>query len=181
MVSDPFAILGIEPRFDVDIPSLEGRHRDLSRALHPDRYVGRPSAERRLALSKAIEVNEALRILKDPVRRAQALLERRSLALEEGQEPKPAPDFLMNVLEDREELASAHACRDLAKVEALAASAAAREGELRLELSSAFTVLDIRPLASAAQSVGQIAQKMGELRYYRRFMEEVRAILDDLA
>ncbi len=70
MSADPFDTLGVEPRFDLDLAALERRHRDLSRALHPDRYAGAPAAERRLALGRAIDANEALRVLKDPIRRA---------------------------------------------------------------------------------------------------------------
>ncbi len=41
---DPFATLGIEPRFDLDVRAVEARHRELSRTLHPDRYSGAPAA-----------------------------------------------------------------------------------------------------------------------------------------
>src|SRR5690606_32621777 len=75
-VTDPFTILGIEPRFRLDLERVGARHRELSRALHPDRYVDRPANERRLALSRAIEVNQAFGIVRDPVRRALALLAR---------------------------------------------------------------------------------------------------------
>ena len=37
---DPFATLGVPRRFDVDLAAVEKTHRELSRALHPDRYVG---------------------------------------------------------------------------------------------------------------------------------------------
>ena len=37
---DPFATLGIARAFDVDLAAVEKMHRELSRALHPDRYVG---------------------------------------------------------------------------------------------------------------------------------------------
>ena len=47
-------LLGVPALFALDEQELEKRHRDLSRALHPDRYAGRPSSERREALSRAI-------------------------------------------------------------------------------------------------------------------------------
>ena len=103
-MSDPFATFGLTPAFELDLNELEQRHRELSRALHPDRYAGRGASERRQALGKAIEVNEAWRRLKNPVKRAEALLERLGLAVSEEQEPKPAPEFLMDVMERREEL-----------------------------------------------------------------------------
>jgi molecular chaperone HscB len=179
-VSDPFSILGVEPRFDVVLPELESRHRELSRALHPDRYVGRPSAERRLALSKAIEVNEALRVLRDPVRRAEALLARRGVLLAEGEEAKPSEDFLMDVLELREELASARASRDFGKVEELAGLVEGRESRVLSALSKAFAALEADPITTPPDAVSAIDERLGELRYYRRFLEEVRAIEDEL-
>ena len=51
---NPFATLGVEPRFDLDLPALEKTHRELSRALHPDKYVGATASERRAALERAV-------------------------------------------------------------------------------------------------------------------------------
>src|SRR3954447_26645826 len=98
-MADPFKTLGVEARFDLDRPALEQRHRELSKALHPDRYVGAPAAERRMSLSRAIDVNEAFRVLKDPIRRAEALLRRAGAAVGETSEPKPAPALLMEMME----------------------------------------------------------------------------------
>jgi len=36
---DPFAMLGVERRFDLDLKVLEKTHRELSRALHPDKFA----------------------------------------------------------------------------------------------------------------------------------------------
>ena len=83
---------------------LEKRHRELSRALHPDRHADKTPAERRHALGKAIEVNEAFRVLKDPVRRAEALLRGRGVHIEEGKEAPADPSFLMDIMELRETL-----------------------------------------------------------------------------
>ena len=66
-MTDPFELLGIPARYDLDLDELATRQRDLSRALHPDRYAGRGASERRQALGKAIEVNEAARLLKQVV------------------------------------------------------------------------------------------------------------------
>src|SRR5262245_41178207 len=87
---DPFETLGVEPRYNLDLRALEQRHRDLSKALHPDRYASAPAAERRLSLSRAIDVNEAFRALRDPVRRAEALVRRAGVPVGETAEPKAA-------------------------------------------------------------------------------------------
>src|SRR5271166_4326604 len=113
---DPFETLGVEPGFSLDLAAVEQRHRDLSKALHPDRYTGAPAAERRMALSRAIDVNEALRVLKDPVRRAEALLRRSGVLVGEIHEPKPPSSLLMEMMELREELSEAARARSQERV-----------------------------------------------------------------
>lgn len=172
-MSDPFDTLGVEPRFDLDPDKLAERHRDLSRALHPDRYAGAPSAERRLALGRAIEVNDAYRVLKDPVRRAEALLRRAGVPVGETAEPKPSQALLMDMMERREELADARRAKDLQAVHKLAESVRDRE-RVVLELLG-------RALSAEAGAVSQALPHLGELRYLRRFLDEVSAIEEDLA
>ena len=180
-MSDPFAILGLEPRFDLDLAAAEIRHRELSRTLHPDRHAGKPAAERRQALSLAIEVNDALRVLKDPVRRAEALLERSGVRLaEEGKEPPAAPEFLMDVLELREELSAAQRSADMTKVESVAKQVEVRQSSLERELGQAFAGLIAAPRPPPADAE-RIGRKLGELRYFRRLLAEAHAIEDEIA
>jgi molecular chaperone HscB len=173
---DPFETLGVEPRFDLDLPAVERRHRDLSKALHPDRYTGAPSTERRLALSRAIDVNESLRVLKDPVRRAEALLLRAGAAAGETGEPKPPPSLLMEMMEAREELAEAARARDLGRVGKLAAVMLDRERAVERRLGAALDEGGGDP-----QKIAAALPALGELRYVRRFLNEVSAIEDELA
>src|SRR5438552_18538223 len=121
MTLDPFETLGIEPAFSLDLEVLEQRHRDMSRALHPDRYAASGAAERRMALGRAIEVNEAFRILKDPIRRAEALLARHGVASGAGKEPPASPALLMEVMERREALADMRQSKDKAALERVTA------------------------------------------------------------
>jgi molecular chaperone HscB len=168
---DPFATLGIARTFDVDLNSIEKTHRELSRALHPDKYVGASATERRNSLAKAVEVNEAWRIVRDPIRRAEALLALNGVTLsEKGQSPQ-APEFLMEMLEQREALSEARQARDLAAVRALAEAIEARADNAQRALSDGF----------AAGQTASLVPKLGELRFYRRFLEEVSAIEDELA
>jgi molecular chaperone HscB len=171
---DPFETLGVEPRFELDLAALEQRHRDLSKALHPDRYVGAPAAERRLALGRAIDVNEAFRVLKDPVRRAEALLARAGVPVGETREPKPPPDLLMEMMELREELAEARQGKDLGKAKALAERMQARRAGVEKKLGA---VLD----DCGRGKLDEALPPLGELRYVRRFLDEVAAIEDELS
>jgi molecular chaperone HscB len=168
---NPFATLGVEPRFDLDLVAVEKTHRELSRTLHPDRFVSAGATERRDALGKAVEVNEAWRVLRDPIRRAEALLALRGVTVAEGKEPQAPPEFLMEVLEQREALDEAKHAKDLPRIHAMAADVESRATAVEAELTAGF----------ARGESSTLLGKVGELRFYRRFLEEVSAIEDELA
>jgi molecular chaperone HscB len=167
---DPFETLGVARRYDVDLAKLEKVHRDLSRALHPDRYAAATPSERRAALEKATRVNEAFRVVRDPVRRAEALFQLAGVPVGEANEPKADPAFLMEVLEQREALAEAKAEKDRAKVEALADAMRTREQAAQAALAAGFASETASP---------RLVARLGELRFYRRFLEEASGILDE--
>jgi molecular chaperone HscB len=169
---DPFATLGVEARFDLDMKALEQRHRTLSGTLHPDRYAGRPAAERRMALDRAIEVNAAWRALRDPVSRAESLLSLRGVATGELSEPKPSPDLLMEMMEIREALAEAKAARDVDALGKLSARMREREHAVIAKLAKGF--------AADQTALVSLTPLLGELRYVHRFFEELEAIEDEL-
>jgi molecular chaperone HscB len=170
---NPFATLGIDARFDVDLSAVEKTHRELSRALHPDRYLGASASERRAALGKAVEVNEAWRVVRDPIRRAEALLALKGVTIDEKSDRKADPEFLMEMLEQREALAEAKQARDLEAVRRMAHAIEERSHGVESGLAEAFA----RGPSDAATLVGRV----GELKYYRRFLDEVSAIEDELA
>ena len=177
---DPFETLGIAPSFDVDLTSLEKRYRELARVLHPDRHLAGSPAERRMTLGKAVEVNEAWRLVRDPIRRAEALLRRLGVRMEEGKEPKANPEFLMEMMEQREALSEARATADPAAVERLANAIRQREKDVTARIAAAFAAA--RPggerASNGASGLDKVVPLVGELRYYRRFLDEVSAIED---
>jgi len=171
---DPFATLGVAPRFDLDLTQLERRHRELSRALHPDRYASAPVTERRMSLSRAIEVNEAYRALKDPVKRAESLLTSSGVKVGETNEPGPSNELLMEMMDAREELAEVVKAKDLGGVIKLGEAMRAREQGVIVALSAAFEADDAAGLARAVTL-------LGELRYTKRFLDEVTAFEEAFA
>ena len=171
MKVDPFATLGLPRRYDVDLPAVEKTHRELSRALHPDRFVNAGASERRDALSKAVEVNEAWRIVRDPIRRAEALLELAGAAVGEERASATDPEFLMEMLEQREALAEAKQAKDLARIQEMAKAIEGRSRAVEQVLADGF----------ARGEAASLVPRLGELRFYRRFLDEVSAIEDELA
>lgn len=165
---DPFATLGMSPAYALDRDELERRYRDLQRALHPDRFTAAPAAERRMALGKAVEVNQAYRVLRDDLSRAEALVSLRAGSTTAA----PAdPELLMTVMELREALSEAKAARDLAAVRKLAARVEADELRVKTKLAA--------QLDDAASASDTLTALVNELKYYRRFLDEVAVIEDE--
>jgi molecular chaperone HscB len=171
-VSDPFEILGVAKSFDLDPASLEQRYRELCRALHPDRYVGSPAGERRAALSRAVDVNAAFRMLRDPARRAEALLALNGHGAEGVESARAAPALLMEVMERREALGEARRGRDLQKLRALRDEVRKRQQQAIAGLTQAF--------AAVPPDLTNAERLLGELRYHQRFLEEAGSAEDEL-
>jgi molecular chaperone HscB len=177
-VADPFTLFGLAPSFDLDIDQIEGRWREVSKAVHPDKHAAGSSADRRQALSKAMDLNAAFRILKDPIRRAEAVLATVVPTTgTEGKEPAAPMELLMQMMQLRGDLANARTARD---AEAIAASI---EEVRALQTASLATTSRLLAALTGEPSSDPLAaqQEIGKLRYYRRFLEEAEAILDDLA
>ena len=77
-----FELFDLPPRFRFDAAVLDAAYRKLQSAVHPDRFARGTDVERRLAQQSSARVNEAYRALKDPVQRAQYLLQLHGIAPE---------------------------------------------------------------------------------------------------
>lgn len=172
-MENPFTLLGAPERYDLDLAAVEKTHRDLSRELHPDKFASAGASERKAALEKAASVNEAWRIVRDPIKRAEALFALAGIAVAETNDTSTIsvpPRFLMEMMEARESLAEARAKKDMDTVRKLADGIRARYEDAQAKLADG--------LAKAPRSV---VSKLGEMRFYKRFLDEVDAIEDEAA
>ncbi len=169
----PFAVFGLPEKFSVNQEALETRRRDLSRALHPDRFVRASPAEKRRALEWTTALNDAFRVLMSPEERADFLLRRHGvdLAAESGEAAmrRLSPEFLEGALEEREALFEAQAEDDHEAAEALAGKIRARMEDSRRQLESAFARLESQP---SDEALDEAAACLAHLRYDARFLEE---------
>ncbi len=101
---NPFAVLGLEPRMDLSAENLEQTYLSLSRVTHPDAHPDSTAEEQVQILSRSAEINDAYKVLKDPWRRARAILElREPRIMNETKQLDPA--FLMEAMEQAEAVA----------------------------------------------------------------------------
>ncbi|MDB4976057.1 MAG: hscB [Myxococcaceae bacterium] len=169
---DAFDVLGLTPAFDLDAKLVEQRYRDLQRALHPDKFTQASASERRASLSRAVSVNEAYRVLRDELKRAEALFARHGGQTSESASKTADPALLMEVMELREELASTRHSHDAAARSRLTSEVKQKNQAASDALRRAFASLE----RGEGAALDDAARALSRLRYYRRFLDEVAAI-----
>lgn len=111
-----FALFDLKPAFRLDLDQLAVRYRELARGIHPDRFADGDEREKRLALERSAELNEAYQTLRSAPRRARYLL---TLTGEEIplEVTVQDPDFLIQQMQWREELEELQDSADLSALE----------------------------------------------------------------
>jgi molecular chaperone HscB len=98
-VSDYYELFGIPRGLNLSLDDLQKRFYELSRQLHPDRFMQKPEAEQQRALDLSSALNDAYRTLKDPVKRAQYLLSLEGFDIGEQRSKDVPPELLEEVFE----------------------------------------------------------------------------------
>ncbi|MCW8983360.1 MAG: Fe-S protein assembly co-chaperone HscB [Gammaproteobacteria bacterium] len=98
-----FELFGLPVQFDIDLPAIGDRYRELQRATHPDQFATGSEQEQRIAVEQAAQVNDAYQTLKSPLKRAQYLLELNGTPLDDT-DTQMDMAFLLQQMAMREEL-----------------------------------------------------------------------------
>ena len=161
-----FDILGVPASYALDLKALEQAYFAAQRATHPDRFVGKSDGERMLAITKSQLVNDAYDTLKNPLTRAEHLLELQGIfVLAEENNAKVPPALLMEMMELRERLADAgHEGATLAAIVSEIKALAAANDKL---LADAFAAADYE--TAAAETL--------RLQYLGKAMEEAHMLI----
>jgi molecular chaperone HscB len=164
-----FDVFELPTRFELDIDELDRRYRERSLEYHPDRAK---SSDRRAAVAKTTDLNEAYRVLKDPVKRAFYLLKLKGVDLDRedaGPQHKMPLEFLEEVMELREKLSEARARKDVVAAQKMADAVAQMEKDA---LKSGVAALEAADVAKATHQLARV-------RYFSRFLEEVSLIEEE--
>ncbi len=156
MTQNHFSALGLPVTFDLDLAVLEKEYFLRQRRYHPDKLMGKSAAERREAIARSMQANEAYQTLQLSLTRAQHLLE---LQGEKGGTPSQA--LLTEVLEWREALAEAES---LLQIDALEAQNLCAMEDTTGKLSAAF----------GANNWSQAHELTIRLSYAMKSQEEIR-------
>lgn len=162
--ADYFELLGLPRGYDLDAAALRQRYLALSREIHPDRFSDGDAAA--AAIRASARVNEALRVLSDPILRAEYLLE-----LSGGPSAaadKSVPEELLNwALLIREEMDDARAAGDAAVLAALREQVQSRR---RAALDEAASAARRLPGDEALRRC--LRSALNALRYFDRLLEQ---------
>jgi len=138
-MNNPFALFDLPVVFQVDSALLNERYLALQKSLHPDNFSAASAQEQRLAIQKSAEINDALRILKDPITRADSII-----AINTGETENPEEksnkdiDFLMQQIEWRETLENIENRQDTDELTAFAQEINQIRHAILSELSTAL-------------------------------------------
>ena len=170
-MNNPFALFDLPVAFQVDSALLNERYLALQKSLHPDNFSAASAQEQRLAIQKSAEINDALRILKDPITRADSII-----AINTGETENPEEksnndiDFLMQQMEWRETLENIENRQDTDELTAFAKEINQTRHAILSELSTAL---------DAQQS--DIARAITDkLRFIKKLQAEIERVEETL-
>lgn len=92
-----FTMFGIEKTFDLNPADLKEKFFELSRKFHPDFYSTKSTQERTVARNNTAHLNTALKVLSDPIHRAEYLLSLVSGSFSSA--PTPPQELFEDILE----------------------------------------------------------------------------------
>lgn len=154
--SDPFRLLGLEPRFELDPSDLERRQRELT-------------VERRADGATALQrLNDAVRELKDPVTRAERLFQLRGWSTQTSADAR----ILEQIFAERERIEVWRRVRDADALQRWLRDVAVPQQRKLLEALKQS--LDVEP------EPGRALPLLVQLRYASKAASAARAALDAL-
>jgi molecular chaperone HscB len=162
-----FDLFGLPQRFRFDPALLEQAYRRLQSEIHPDRFAAGTDQEKRMALQSSARVNEAYRALRNPVERAQYLLELHGIdAIRETDTQLPL-EFLERQLERRENAAEAFAARDERALSAIVREVADEASVLEARLAQTF---------DAERAFAVARERVRELKFLSKLAADLEAM-----
>ena len=97
--ADYFAVFGISPQLALDLLELQRQFYVLSKQHHPDRFARSSVDEQRYALEFTSLLNDAWRVFRDPIARAEYLLKLKGYDTADGRGNSVPAELLEEVFE----------------------------------------------------------------------------------
>ncbi|WP_386687709.1 Fe-S protein assembly co-chaperone HscB [Lonepinella sp. MS14437] len=170
-MTNPFSLFNLPVQFEVDQALLSERFLQLQKQFHPDNFATQSAQEQRLAMQQSAEINDALKTLKDPILRAEAIIQVHTGEIQDL-EQKSTRDvaFLMQQLQWREQLDEIESNKDDIALD-----------EFRNEIEAEQKVLLQQIETELTQSNWQAAQVTADkLRFVKKLIEQIEIVEEKL-
>ena len=180
--TDYFFLFGMPRKLWIEMQGLEQKFLQLSWKLHPDNFVNAPREAQELSLRQSSDLNDAYRVLRDPVGRVEYLLEIEGARKEGEQKQQAPPELLEEVFELNESLDELRDARsaggDLAslksKLESAQQNFQQKLGDVDSQLQTAAKQWDAALDANAADSDRKaIMVRLNELLNRRSYIRNL--------
>jgi molecular chaperone HscB len=166
-VTDFFFALGVPVACELDRSQLDAHYRQRQAQWHPDRFVTASETEKLQALRHTSLLNDAYSTLKEPLRRAEHLLQLKDSDAATYPAPRLEPAFLLQQLELREELEQLGSRRDAVALAALEVMRQAVESQWTAHWHE-FTA------ETARQDWCNARLSLQKLQFLHKLQEEIR-------
>ncbi len=151
---NPFDLFGLPHTFAIDEKALDKKYIDVQKKVHPDKFASASAAEKRAAEQWTTIINDSYAILKDPIKRAEALCAAEGYPVDGGSSKGISEEFLMDQLMRREAIEDAKEADDVQELAKLKASVNKEAEDLIAEIGK-YLDEDKDP-AAAAQAVRKL-------------------------
>jgi molecular chaperone HscB len=187
--TDYFTCLGFPRLLNLDSAALEARFYEMSRLFHPDFYQVKGDREQAISLGNAAILNTAYRTLKDPIRRAEYLVQLEAGSVKDIRNQPPADLFeeILSLQEDLEEFHAASSRRDAeaiatlrTKLEKDRAGLERRQRDMEARLDGLFDAWDRLQTDHGADRHTEKDSVLKDIREILSNRTYVRNIVDDL-
>jgi molecular chaperone HscB len=178
--ADYYDLLGLERRLKLSADDLQKRFYELSRQLHPDRFMRKSETERQYSLDASSILNDAYRALKDPVKRAQYLLAQEGFDVGEQRSKDVPPELLEEVFELNMALEEMRSGDDSARPQLEAAEKTFTNmlADVDQQIELLFEKYD---QASNREALGEIRGVLNRRKYILNLVDEVHKTLSPAA
>ncbi|MGB0893519.1 MAG: co-chaperone HscB [Parashewanella sp.] len=99
-----FELFGFNTDYSIDQTQLSERYRELQRLVHPDKFANNSEQEKLLAIQKTAQINDGYQTLKDPICRAEHILQLRGIDISHETTTVKDTSFLMQQMQWREDI-----------------------------------------------------------------------------
>jgi molecular chaperone HscB len=177
--TDYFTCFGLPRRLMIDTGKLEAKFYELSRAFHPDFYQNKSETEQAISLGNAATLNSAYRTLRDPIQRAEYLLDLEAGAVKEIRTSPPA-DLFEEILELQDTLDEYRAA-DRASETGQQLRATLQEEQRTLEQRKRDMEVRLKQLFTDWDALQDQGEATSQARSERdRLLKQMREILSNL-